>query len=63
MATASLGGYLFDIDPSTAKWSYELNTNKIETYGGTVVQILSRNIGDLSIYLQKVLLMQHDTTV
>lgn len=49
MATASLGGYSFDIDPSTAKWSYELNTNKIETYGGTVVQILSRNIGDLTI--------------
>lgn len=49
MATAKLGGYSFDIDPSTAKWSYVLNTNKTETYGGTVVQILSRNIGDLTI--------------
>lgn len=49
MATARLGNYAFGIDPSTAKWGYELKTNKIQTYGGTVVQIISRNISDLTI--------------
>lgn len=49
MATARLGGYSFDIDPSTAKWGYELKTNKIQTKGGTVVQIIARNITDLTI--------------
>ena len=49
MATARLGNYAFGIDPSTAKWGYELKTNKIQTKGGTVVQIIARNIGDLTI--------------
>lgn len=49
MATARLGSYAFGIDPSTAKWGYELKTNKIHTKGGTVVQIISRNISDLTI--------------
>lgn len=49
MANAKLGNYVFDINPSSASWGYSLHTNKIHTYGGVVVQILSSKIDDLVI--------------
>lgn len=49
MANASVGGYVFDIDPSTATWTYSLKTKVTPTYGGRVVQVLRCNIENLSI--------------
>ena len=49
MATASIGSYQFDIDPSSAQWTYTLRTRSYQTYGGRVVQILGCSIDDLSI--------------
>lgn len=49
MANAMLGAYVFDIDPSSASWGYSLNVSKTETYGGCVLQILSRRVDDLVI--------------
>ena len=49
MANARLGNYVFDINPSSASWGYSLNVNKIQTYGGVVLQILSCRVDDLII--------------
>lgn len=49
MANASVGGYTFDIDPSTATWTYALKTKVTPTYGGRVVQVLRCNIEGLSV--------------
>lgn len=39
--------FRFRIDPTAVNWSYNLNTNVDETYGGRVVQLLSIRLGDL----------------
>lgn len=39
----------FRTNPNEVWWSYTLNTNVEQTYGGRVVQIMSVNIGDLVI--------------
>lgn len=49
MANAMIGGYTFDINPSTASWTYTLKTNSIDTYGGRVIQILYCRIDNLSV--------------
>lgn len=49
MPNARLGNYVFDIDPSSASWGYSLNVSRQETYGGYVLQILSRKVDDLVI--------------
>lgn len=35
------------VDPNSVSWTYNLNTNVDETYGGRVIQILSVRLGDL----------------
>ena len=49
MPNASIDGRLFDIDPSSASWTYTLNTKSFDTYGGRVVQILSRSVDSMSV--------------
>lgn len=38
-----------DTGANSIKWSYNLNTNSQSTYGGEVIQILSANIGPMTI--------------
>ena len=42
-------GLLFDIDPESAQWSYSLKVNSVDTYGGRVIQVLSRTVDGVSI--------------
>jgi hypothetical protein len=49
MANASIGSYVFDIDPSSATWTYSLKTKAYQTYGGRVIQILRCNIENMTI--------------
>ena len=49
MARISVGDFIFDLLPSTASWSYKMNINSIDTYGGKVVQLLSCVIESLTI--------------
>lgn len=44
-----MGSLPLTIKPDSVVWSYELKTANYPTYGGEVVQILSCNIGDISI--------------
>ncbi len=39
----------FDIDPESAQWAYSLKVNTVDTYGGRVIQVLSRSIDSLSV--------------
>lgn len=41
--------YRFRTNPNSIQWGYVLNKHVDETYGGRVVQLLSVNIGDLTI--------------
>lgn len=49
LATLTHGGKVLQLrtNPNSIRWTYNLNTNVEETYGGRVVQILSCNIDDL----------------
>ena len=49
MATLKVGNYRFNIEPSTARWSYSMKINSIDTYGGRVVQLLSCKIDNLTV--------------
>lgn len=49
MAAISVGGYRFDILPTTASWSYSMNIKPFDTYGGRVVQLLACHIDKLSV--------------
>jgi len=49
MPFAKISDYTFKVNPHTASWTYSLKINPIDTYGGRVVQILSRSIEGLSI--------------
>ena len=49
MAKVSLGGFEFDVNPSTFSWGYTLNTWSKDTYGGRVVQILSCKLNDCTV--------------
>lgn len=42
-------GWTFDIDPETAQWSLELVTHVDNTYGGRVVQLLSKRVTGMRI--------------
>lgn len=37
------------LPPTSIQWSYSLNTNKIDTYGGQVIQVLSINWNQLTL--------------
>ena len=39
----------FDIDPESAQWAYSLKVRPYDTYGGRVIQVLSRSIDGLKI--------------
>lgn len=49
MATLNIGDYRFTVEPNTARWSYSMKINPIDTYGGRVVQLLSCKIDNLTI--------------
>lgn len=49
MANARVGTLLFDIDPTTASWSYRLRTSSTDTYGGRVVQILGCSVENFTV--------------
>ena len=49
MTGCSIGGYNFLLNPSSAAWSYDLNTKSYDTYGGRVVQVLSCKITGFTI--------------
>ena len=49
MANATINGWVLDINPSEASWSYKLLTNSQDTYGGRVIQILSCRIDSFTI--------------
>lgn len=40
---------LMPVDPESATWSYELRTRSDDTYGGRVIQILSRRVTGLHV--------------
>ena len=42
----------FRTNPNSVMWSYVLNTNVQQTYGGRVVQILSTKIGDMIVKVE-----------
>lgn len=42
----------FRTNPNSVQWSYTLNTNVEQTYGGRVVQILSTKIGDMVVKVE-----------
>jgi hypothetical protein len=44
-----MGKLIVPIKPDEITWSYGLNTQTYPTYGGEVVQILSMNVGDMSV--------------
>jgi len=49
IASITHGGkvFRFRTNPNSIRWSYKLNTNVDQTYGGRVVQLLSANVDDL----------------
>lgn len=49
MPNMSLGGYVFNIDPSSASWTCRMNTRSFDTYGGRVVQVLSCRTENLTL--------------
>ena len=49
MANMRIGGYTFDLDPSSASWGYSLRLNQTDTYGGRVIQVLGCSIDTMSI--------------
>jgi hypothetical protein len=49
MALASLGGLTFTIDPSSISWSYQMKTAQQRTIGGSVVQVIGVNLGDMTL--------------
>lgn len=46
---ASIGGYVFSINPSSMSWSYDMNTSSTDTHGGRVIQLLSCSLGEISL--------------
>ena len=40
---------IFPVNPNSVNWSYQLNKQSFDTYGGRVTQILSVNIQEMSI--------------
>lgn len=49
MALASLGGLTFPIEPSAVSWAYQMKTAMQRTRGGSVVQVLGVNLGDMTV--------------
>lgn len=54
MGTATLGypggpTVAFRIDPDLIDWTWEIQTNVVETIGGRVIQVLGARLGDLTI--------------
>lgn len=49
MATATIGGLDFRLDPQSIQWSYSIKTASTDTVGGKVVQVFGVNPGDLRV--------------
>jgi hypothetical protein len=49
MGTASFGGWVFRIDPTSVKWDFKVRTNTTYTIGGKVVQILGTELGNIDL--------------
>lgn len=49
MAYCQLGDMRWRVDPTNVNWSYQLDTSRIETLGGQVVQILGATLSDMTI--------------
>lgn len=47
MGTASLGGRVFRIDPTSVRWGYRIKFADKKTVGGKVVQVLGANFSDM----------------
>jgi hypothetical protein len=49
MAQATLAGVPFRVNPSSASWDYTVKTAEAVTIGGTVIQVLGVDLGDMTI--------------
>lgn len=49
MAFCQLGDLRWRVDPVNVNWSYQIDTARIETLGGQVVQILGATLSDMTI--------------
>lgn len=49
MAFCQLGDLRWRVDPTTVSWNYQVDTARIETLGGQVVQILGSTLSDMTI--------------
>lgn len=49
MGVASLGGRSFRIDPTSVAWTFKAKTAVRQTVGGSVVQLLGTDLGDMTV--------------
>jgi hypothetical protein len=49
MAVCQLGNLKWRVDPNSINWTYQIDTNRIETLGGQVIQVLGSTLGDLNV--------------